>query len=497
MSRFRPLAPLFLLLFALLVRVFGVMITGFDGLYGQDSFAYFNYALALREALSAGNLPPPFFWPIGYPALVALATLLIGPQVAAGQLVSLFTGATIAPLVYWIVLEIRPHAWLGGVVAALLATGAAQLTLYSVTVMSDASGLFWATASAWLLLRTFARWQTHRLVLAAGALTLAIMTRWVYGLLAIPWGLAGLLSAREARLPGRRIAAIAAIALVIGGLGITSQFINSLGGELAHTGNLRAIDWHPANAFKSMVQNANGIFDYGRPTGLYYLRPTFHPAYIFPLLTPFILLGVLAIKNIPRSRAALLSGWPLIIYFFLAGITLQNWRFPLALFSPLAVLVGVGFDWLWVRLTGRWRTYLLVYCAIALSGGLLWAVQDVGNFTSWAHRNKQIAMDVGQGLPADAILLTFDLTATFQHYTALETHELYALSELDLQKFVRDERDVSSNFVRHVYLLINPENVQTQWVGKSPAQNFDWLQAHTQLTPIAQHAPFVLYLVEP
>jgi hypothetical protein len=39
--------------------------------------------------------------------------------------------------------------------------------------------------------------------------------------------------------------------------------------------------------------------------------------------------------------------------------------------------------------------------------------------------------------------------------------------------------------------------VQTQWVGKSPAQNFDWLQAHTQLTPIVQHAPFVLYLVEP
>ena len=39
----------------------------FDGLYGQDAYAYLDYAGALRTALLNGSPPPPFFWPIGYP----------------------------------------------------------------------------------------------------------------------------------------------------------------------------------------------------------------------------------------------------------------------------------------------------------------------------------------------------------------------------------------------------------------------------------------------
>ena len=40
----------------------------FDGLYGQDPFAYYDYATGpLRSALLALQLPPPFTWPPGYP----------------------------------------------------------------------------------------------------------------------------------------------------------------------------------------------------------------------------------------------------------------------------------------------------------------------------------------------------------------------------------------------------------------------------------------------
>jgi hypothetical protein len=109
------LLPLLLFLFALLVRLALVAVAEFDGLYGQDSFAYFYYALSLREAVGAGDLPPPFFWPLGYPALVALATLLTGPQPFAGQFVSLLTGAAVAPLVYLIVVECHSYCVVGSV----------------------------------------------------------------------------------------------------------------------------------------------------------------------------------------------------------------------------------------------------------------------------------------------------------------------------------------------------------------------------------------------
>ena len=49
---------------------------GFDGLYGQDAFAYFQYASGpFRDALASGQATlPAFSWPIGYPlAVVAMS----------------------------------------------------------------------------------------------------------------------------------------------------------------------------------------------------------------------------------------------------------------------------------------------------------------------------------------------------------------------------------------------------------------------------------------
>src|SRR5690606_9210198 len=52
-----------------------IVLGRFDGLYGQDSFAYFNYALGpLRESLLRGEPPPSFFWPLGYPLVALLAS---------------------------------------------------------------------------------------------------------------------------------------------------------------------------------------------------------------------------------------------------------------------------------------------------------------------------------------------------------------------------------------------------------------------------------------
>src|SRR5690606_17901405 len=68
----------------------------FDGLYGQDAFAYFAYATGpLRESLVRLAPLPPFFWPPGYPILVALLSLAAGPVPLAGQLVSLVAGALV------------------------------------------------------------------------------------------------------------------------------------------------------------------------------------------------------------------------------------------------------------------------------------------------------------------------------------------------------------------------------------------------------------------
>jgi 4-amino-4-deoxy-L-arabinose transferase-like glycosyltransferase len=354
--------------------------------------------------------------------------------------------------------------------------------------MSDVVGLFWATLSALCLLRYWQNWQMKWLVVTAVTLALAILTRWAYGLLLIPWGISSLLACREGRIGWKQVFMAGSTAVLIGLLIIGIQFLGKTPGEPAHIVDLQVVRWHPLNAFRQMAQNTDGRFYYERPTGLYYLMPIAHPAYIFPLFAPLLLCGLLALRGQSRAATVLLVGWPLTVYLFLAGIAWQNWRFPLALFAPLLVLVGLGFEWAWERPSTRWRTVLLAYCAIALLGSVAWAVRDVGRFAEWGNERKETAVTIATTLPPEATLIAFDLTATMQHYTAVDTREIFSLTEADLAEIVAMETAV--------YLLLNPDNIQSQWTGKSPAQNFAWLQTQATLMPIDTYGSLVLYQVE-
>lgn len=490
--------PLALFFISLLVRFGAVYLTQFDGLYGQDSFAYYHYALALRTALLAGEPPPPFFWPIGFPLLIGLMSLLTGTQPVAGQLVSILAGAAMAPLVYGLVLAYRPGGWRGGLLAGLLTAVAAQLLISSLSIMADTAAIFWATLSAWLMAGYLRRLSPRWLAFTAVALALAVLTRWVNALLVIPWGLSALLAWRAVRLPWRQMALAALVAVVVGGAVLGLHFAADLArGELSYVGDLQVYSWHPAHAWQKEMVNADGRFYYEYATGYFYARPFFHPAYIFPLFVPFWLWGLWVIRRQSPALIVLLVGWPLTIYLFLAGVPWQNWRFPLSFYPPLLVLVGVGFDGVWERLSTRWQPLLLAYCALALVGSMAWTVHDVGRFAAWANERKETAVTIAATLPPHATLIAFDLTGTLQHYTAVDTREIFSLTEDDLADILAMQTTPSSGSGQAVYLLLDPDNIQSQWAGQSPEQNYAWLQTHATLTPLATYGPLVLYRVSP
>src|SRR5207245_10088990 len=93
--RWLSLLPTVLLALAALVVL---ALTRFDGLYGQDSFAYFHYATGpLRQGLLHWQPPPPFFWPPGYPPLVAAMSGLDRSIPLARQIVNGSARATLPP----------------------------------------------------------------------------------------------------------------------------------------------------------------------------------------------------------------------------------------------------------------------------------------------------------------------------------------------------------------------------------------------------------------
>src|SRR5262245_28669028 len=89
---------LILLALSLAIRIYFVFMYSFDGLYGQDSFAYFNQAAAIADRFPRGQLPPlDFFWPNGYPLLAALSMWVMGKTEFAALLPVLLMGSAIAP----------------------------------------------------------------------------------------------------------------------------------------------------------------------------------------------------------------------------------------------------------------------------------------------------------------------------------------------------------------------------------------------------------------
>src|SRR5436309_74067 len=112
---------LMLALFAasLALRVALIAPTHFDGLYGQDPYAYYDFAQELRQDIQTGQPPGPFFWPLGYPAMLAAVFAVFGVQPATAQALSLVLGALLTPLTYALARQMQAGR-IGALIAAIL-----------------------------------------------------------------------------------------------------------------------------------------------------------------------------------------------------------------------------------------------------------------------------------------------------------------------------------------------------------------------------------------
>ena len=152
MSRRIDLSLILLLFVAhLTMTVVIVSHTQFDGLYGQDPFAYYNFADSMRTSIANQQALPPFFWPLGYPTVLALGFTLTGTQASTALGINLIMGAMLPALVYVLLRQIgasSPFALLSGFL--MLICG--QAIQSSMVVMADIPALFWGTLSAVILI---------------------------------------------------------------------------------------------------------------------------------------------------------------------------------------------------------------------------------------------------------------------------------------------------------------------------------------------------------
>ncbi len=468
----------------------------FDGLYGQDPFAYYDYAVGpLRQSLLRLEPPPPFFWPPGYPFLVALVSLIVGETPLAGQVVSLASGSLVPLFTLLLAREVwgdgEPCPGLVPAVAGSVAAFTGQLWQSSAVVMADTAGLAAATLGVTFLARYGRRGRLADLVVAASALAGATLCRWIYALVAVPCALYAL-SAVLRRQRGRQaLLHVGAPALVVGLLlgplvvPAAQALTGSSSGLAPFAGDLQVYTWHPGNALRREFVTVDGHLRYRFPNGLYYALAPAHPFFFTPLLASFLVPGVWALVRRPTpARLWLILGWAGVVYAFHAGAPWQNFRFTLAYLPPLAVVAAVGIAVVGERLGFRAVMAILAVGLVLMGVG---GVRLSNRFIARKQADLELVRWVEAHVEPGARLITFEMTLTFRHYSALETWELFTLTPEELAALVADGRPT--------FLLLHVARVEAQWRDLAPGVNYRRLREGPGLVRLGERRGYVLFRV--
>jgi 4-amino-4-deoxy-L-arabinose transferase-like glycosyltransferase len=471
----------------ILLRLAFLLPTGFDGLYGQDAYAYYDFAQELRSALSEGRAPGSFFWPLGYPALLAIEQALLNTHPQTAQLINILMGSALAPLVYYLARQLgggRLTAFTAGIIMGLCG----QALQSSLVLMADIPALFWGVVSAVALWHFVHSERSSALFICGLTLALASITRWLYLVLAIPWLLTLLIVWRgRIRWRASLLAAFAALLVLV------PQLVYSRTNPNPVLNHAWVEGWSPANAFARVFDNVDGHFEYATTNLAFYTQPFYEAYYLAPVFTPFMLLGLWDLYR--RKQVATLTfllPWGLLPMLFLVGIPYQNIRFPLIVFPAVAILAGFGLgraaDWLKDRYKPMlWRAALGVILIVGAAGTLNASRNIIGTFIANQQRDKEAAAWTAANVPAGETLYAFGLTLTLKHYTALNVYEIfYETPETLAEKWGRGQDD---------YLLLNVWSIENQWVGLTPEIVYEWFREQRGLTQIGRFQNYTLFKV--
>lgn len=340
------------------------MLSGFDGLYGQDAHEYLRYATALRNWLITGTDPGFSRWPPAFPLSAALLSLGGISVAAATQAVSFL--AWLAAFWFGAAAVERLHGGRNAVAYwALFFALSPFLMRVALSSMSDMLAIAWECASIAFALRWLGERRPRHAALAALCFSCGAATRFsvplVLGLPAL-----GLLAEMFRTRDGRALAAAA-----LGGLGPAALAIRA--SSLGMLALSNAEEWSAANMLARSFHTASaGSQAWPLPNIVASFVPLIHPG--------FCVAGLLLLARARRedleapATRALTLGW-LTFALFLAGLALQNDRHRLASFPLVMMVLFPSFERLSAGLMSRFgspampRTAVTVLIAVQL--GLL------------------------------------------------------------------------------------------------------------------------------
>ncbi|HUS15276.1 MAG TPA: phospholipid carrier-dependent glycosyltransferase [Chloroflexia bacterium] len=499
----------------------------YDGLYGQDSYAYYYQAIAFRQELLGEPATPGqlytttglYHWPVGYHLLLLLGFLLGGVQPVGGRLLTLFATLGSPVILYAISGRLMVGSpgglrALAGLVAGtvLLLTG--TYMRFGLSLMADVPALFAILLGTYCWLRACsAQGNAPARVgwgwaLGAGlALGAAVLMRYGSAVVVAPLLVYLALSPAPGVHARVRLLGWAALGLA---LALVPQAAYLLTHEAGPGYGETLAGWNVGNLFRRTVAGPDGSATYDQPMIVFYLlSPLGDQAagFLSRGLLPALGLGIGALVTRRRwAGLGFLLSWWIIPALVFSGTVYQAHRFVLSYLPAAAVAIGIGAalaaEWLLAvatapharRALARGLAGLLVLLGAALGG-----VQDARATSAWAatqagfQASEQQVVALAQqaaGPPGGTPrAVAFGITAALYHYTGWPVVDLFLQDEAALARFYAAPGP---------RLLIVPEaSLATQWAGTPVAARWAWLQAHYTLTRQGVASGYTVYTVAP
>ena len=145
----------------------------YDGLYGQDSYAYYYQARAILQDMTGQPTQPwqlfsgaqLYHWPVGYHLLIIVGQIITG-SVAGGRAITILAAVGAVVTLYLLVGELWPGVTVrervpAGLIAGGLLPLVATFTRVGLSLMADVPALFCGLLGIYCCLRAWPP-QNHR-----------------------------------------------------------------------------------------------------------------------------------------------------------------------------------------------------------------------------------------------------------------------------------------------------------------------------------------------
>lgn len=307
-----------------------MQVLGYNGLYSQDSYEYVRYSDAWIHFFQTGVHPGDYYWPVNYPVIGAL--LAYPFSLAADTVMPLisllaicFSCGMVLRMLKWLYPD-KKGALIWVVLALFLVPYGFRL---GVSSMSDQLGAMFCIASFYFTVKVNHTQNFYHLIWVAFFAGMAIMTRYIAGLVLAPLALYWVYSLIKSK---KWIPVILAIpALLI-------PLIPHLWLRLESTANISdhaaLTRWTPMHLFTRHFESDLGSFDYLVPNIMYLGELFLHPGFLFfgILLLPFY-------RQIFKQKENFLFAASILVFLvFIGGIDTQNSRY-FVLVIPLVTLL--------------------------------------------------------------------------------------------------------------------------------------------------------------